>query len=152
MIFALRLYFPNGTINDVNYYESEAHAIQHRDDLRERLSHQLTEIVRAEVVPIEVVSKPIEQLRFPEEIGNLIDRCTVLQLKVEHVVEGAPLFNPSQDIAECEYHALMSQLAEVLDDRDFDYDPFRLYLTGRQIEWLYANEGQIRQHLQGKVI
>jgi hypothetical protein len=152
MIFALRLYFPNGTINDVNYYESEAHAVRHRDDLRERLCHQLTEIVRAEVVPIDLVSKPVEELRFPDEIGKLVDRCTVLQLKVAHVVEGAPLFDSSQEIAEREYHALMSQLAEVLDDKDFDYDPFGLYLTGRQVEWLYANEGQIRQHLQGKVI
>jgi len=152
MIFALRLYFPNGTINDVNYYESEAHAIQHRDNFLQRLGAQPTENIRAEVVRIDVVSKPVEELRFPEEIGKLVDRCMVLQSKVARGLQGVPLFNSSQEILEREYLTLMSYLAEVLDDKDFDYESFRPHLTGLQIDWLYANEGEIRQHLQGEVI
>ncbi len=152
MIFALRLYFSNGTVNDVSYYESETQAMKHRDDLRARLRHQPTEIIRAEVVRIDVVSKPIEELRFPEEVGKLVDRCTALQLKMAHLPDGVPLFHGPQETAEDEYLRLMSHLAEVLDDEDFDDEAFKPYLTGRQTEWLRANEGKIRQHLQGKIV
>jgi len=152
MIFALRLYFANGTVNDVSYYRSESHAIEHRDNIRQNLSHPLTGIIRAEVIPIDVIPKPLNKLQLPEEIGELVERCMALQIKMAHMPEGAPLFNPSQESLEEEYRVHMSHLAEFLDKENFDYEPFNPYLTGRQLEWLRANKGQILQHLQGVVV
>ena len=152
MIFALRLYFSNGTVNDVSYYRSEIQAIKHRDKVRQNLNQTLTGIIRAEVIPIDVIPKPLNELRLPEEIGELVERCRALKSKKEHMPEGVPLFGSSQEILDNEYRMLMSHLAEILDKENFDYEPFTPYLTGRQLEWLRANKGQILQHLQGVTV
>ena len=152
MIFALRLHFANGTVNDVSYYRSEIHAIKERDNIRQNLNPMLTGIIRVEVIPIHLIPKPLNELHLPEEIGELVERCTVLQSKIAHMPEEVPIFKPSQGILEQEYHMLMSHLAEILDKENFDYEPFTPYLTGRQLEWLRANKGQILQHLQGVTV
>jgi len=149
MIFALRLHFKNGTVNDVAYYRLEDHAIEHRDKIRQILNHPLSEIIRAEVIPIDVIPKPANKLLLPEEIGELVERCRALQSKITKLPEGVPLFNSTQGILEEEYHSLMSQLAEFLDKENFDLEPFNPYLTGKQLEWLRQNRGEIIQHLQG---
>jgi len=152
MIFALRLYFSNGTVNDVSYYRSEIQAIKHRDKVRQNLHQTLTGIIRAEVIPIDVIPKPLNELRLPEEIGELVERCRALKSKKEHMPEGVPLFGSSQEILDNEYRMLMSHLAEILDKENFDYEAFRPYLTGLQLEWLRANKAQILQYLQGVAV
>jgi hypothetical protein len=152
MVFALRLYFSNGTVTDVSYYSSESHAIEQRDHIRQKLAHQLTGIIKAEVIPIDVIPKPLDKLQFPEEIGELIERCMWLQIKMGHLPEEGPLFYRSQENLKEEYRILMSCLAEFLDKENFDFEPFNPYLTGRQLEWLRANKGELLQHLQGIVV
>lgn len=149
MIFALRLYFANGAVQDVSYFRSESHAIEHRDNIRQNLDYPLTRIIRAEVIPIDVIPKPLNKLQLPEEIGELVERCMVLHCKVAQIPEGQPLFKPSQENLSEEYRMHMSYLAEFLDSENFDYEPLNPHLTGRQLDWLRANKSNLLQHLQG---
>lgn len=136
----------------MSYYKSESQAREHRDQIRQNLNDSLTRIIKAEVISIDVIPKPLDTLQLPEEIGELVERCMALQIKMANLPEGSPLFNSSQEILGEEYRSHMSLLAESLDRENFEYETFIPYLTGRQVKWLRENKGNLLQYLEGVIV
>jgi hypothetical protein len=68
-----------------------------------KLGHPLTETIKAEVIQIDVIPKPLDKLQLPEEIGELVepklsDSFINLWYLVGAALCGRPVWGPTEEL------------------------------------------------------
>jgi hypothetical protein len=96
-----------------------------------------------------------ELLELIDECIKLEDENAFIKLEDEKVMKNLELLdvllgtNYSKKALE-EYQRNLSNIAEILDDNDFDTSKFRDRLDETQFFWLNKNKGKIKLHLAGR--